>query len=238
MITEPHTLARLRSRYQDDSAQLRQSFERNGDGSAVIRRRSQIVGTLLRQLWEPGAAFRLSERHRAGGDRRIWPPRALSLLRRGCAVSLRQRKGGAGLQGPDPRLHAGDVGHRPPRQSRHANAEGNRKGSPGQSRIHRLPAGPALPDWQPRTVCEVRTGDSAGGYSARVGHRGAEPGGDGARTARQIRQHDFPCRAQRQRVPGRFARLSPGAVADAAEYHPGKQGMAALGCRRFLRNAR
>ena len=52
MITEPLTLTRLRSRYQDDSTQLRQSFERNGDGSAVIRRRSQIVGTLLRQLWE------------------------------------------------------------------------------------------------------------------------------------------------------------------------------------------
>ncbi len=59
MITEPVTLSRLRSRYQDDSTHLRQSFERNGDGSAVIRRRSQIVGTLLRQLWEqatPNAA--------------------------------------------------------------------------------------------------------------------------------------------------------------------------------------
>jgi [protein-PII] uridylyltransferase len=58
MITEPLTLTRLRSRYQDDSAQLRQSFERTGDGSAVIRRCSQIVGTLLRTLWEqvaPGA---------------------------------------------------------------------------------------------------------------------------------------------------------------------------------------
>lgn len=53
MITPtPLPLPRLRSRYQDDSAQLRQSFERTGDGSAVIRRRSQIVGTLLRQLWE------------------------------------------------------------------------------------------------------------------------------------------------------------------------------------------
>jgi [protein-PII] uridylyltransferase len=59
MIPEPLTLGRLRSRYQDDSTQLRQSFDRNGDGSAVIRRRSQIVGTLLRQLWEsvaPNAA--------------------------------------------------------------------------------------------------------------------------------------------------------------------------------------
>jgi len=52
MLSEPLTLGRLRSRYQDDSTQLRQSFDRNGDGSAVIRRRSQIVGTLLRQLWE------------------------------------------------------------------------------------------------------------------------------------------------------------------------------------------
>ena len=39
MIPEPLTLGRLRSRYQDDSTQLRQSFDRNGDGSAVIRRR-------------------------------------------------------------------------------------------------------------------------------------------------------------------------------------------------------
>jgi len=52
MITEPFALTRLRSRYQDDSAQVRQTFERNGDGSAAIRRRSQIVGLLLRQLWE------------------------------------------------------------------------------------------------------------------------------------------------------------------------------------------
>jgi [protein-PII] uridylyltransferase len=56
MITEPFTLTRLRSRYQDDSTQVRQAFERNGDGSAAIRRRSQIVGTLLRQLWEHLAA--------------------------------------------------------------------------------------------------------------------------------------------------------------------------------------
>ena len=52
MISEPPTLSRLRSRYQDDSALLRQTFERTGDGSAVIRRRAQIVGNLLRQIWE------------------------------------------------------------------------------------------------------------------------------------------------------------------------------------------
>ncbi|HEX4036592.1 MAG TPA: HD domain-containing protein [Acidobacteriaceae bacterium] len=52
MNSEPISLARLRSRYQDDSTQLRQTFERNGDGSAAIRRRSQMVGTLLRQLWD------------------------------------------------------------------------------------------------------------------------------------------------------------------------------------------
>ncbi len=52
MISDTLSLTRLRSRYQDDSTQLRQSFERNGDGCAVIRRRAQIVGSLLRQVWE------------------------------------------------------------------------------------------------------------------------------------------------------------------------------------------
>jgi [protein-PII] uridylyltransferase len=52
MSPDPFSLARVRSRYQDDSTQLRQAFERNGDGSAAIRRRSQMVGTLLRQLWD------------------------------------------------------------------------------------------------------------------------------------------------------------------------------------------
>jgi [protein-PII] uridylyltransferase len=56
MISEPPTLSRLRSRYQDDSALLRQTFERTGDGSAAIRRRAQMVGNLLRQLWEDIAA--------------------------------------------------------------------------------------------------------------------------------------------------------------------------------------
>jgi [protein-PII] uridylyltransferase len=56
MISEPPTLTRLRSRYQDDSALLRQTFDRTGDGSSAIRRRAQIVGNLLRQIWEDVAA--------------------------------------------------------------------------------------------------------------------------------------------------------------------------------------
>ncbi|HTW50094.1 MAG TPA: hypothetical protein VMD92_19200 [Acidobacteriaceae bacterium] len=56
MISEPPMLSRLRSRYQDDSALLRQTFERTGDGSAAIRRRAQIVGSLLRELWDDIAA--------------------------------------------------------------------------------------------------------------------------------------------------------------------------------------
>jgi [protein-PII] uridylyltransferase len=52
MISESPTLRRLRTRYQDDSALLRQTFERTGDGSAAIRRRAQMVGSLLCQLWQ------------------------------------------------------------------------------------------------------------------------------------------------------------------------------------------
>lgn len=51
MISEPPSLSRLRSRYQDDSHLLRQTFERTGDGSAAIRRRAQMVGDLIRRLW-------------------------------------------------------------------------------------------------------------------------------------------------------------------------------------------
>ena len=52
MISEPPTLTRLRTRYQEDSALVRQTFERTGNGSAAIRRRAQIVGNLVRQLWD------------------------------------------------------------------------------------------------------------------------------------------------------------------------------------------
>jgi [protein-PII] uridylyltransferase len=51
MVADPLSLERLRSRYQDDFTQLRQNFERTGDGSAAIRRRSQIVGALLCEIW-------------------------------------------------------------------------------------------------------------------------------------------------------------------------------------------
>ena len=44
MLSETATLTRLRTRYQEDSALVRQTFERTGDGSAAIRRRAQIVG--------------------------------------------------------------------------------------------------------------------------------------------------------------------------------------------------
>jgi [protein-PII] uridylyltransferase len=56
MTSEPPTLTHLRSRYQDDSALLRQTFERTGDGSTAIRRRAQIVGNLLREIWDDAAA--------------------------------------------------------------------------------------------------------------------------------------------------------------------------------------
>lgn len=56
MPPEPPTLSRLRTRYQEDSALVRQTFERTGDGSAAIRRRAQIVGNLICRLWDEIAA--------------------------------------------------------------------------------------------------------------------------------------------------------------------------------------
>ncbi len=51
MIPEPSTIERFRTRYREDSTLLRHTFDRTGDGSAVIRRRAQIVGSLLCELW-------------------------------------------------------------------------------------------------------------------------------------------------------------------------------------------
>jgi [protein-PII] uridylyltransferase len=52
MTFDPSSLARLRTRYEEDSALLRQNFERTGDGSAAIRRRARVVGNLLSELWQ------------------------------------------------------------------------------------------------------------------------------------------------------------------------------------------
>ncbi|MGH9587958.1 MAG: DUF294 nucleotidyltransferase-like domain-containing protein, partial [Acidobacteriaceae bacterium] len=44
-------LPQLRDLYDRGSADLRQTFERNGDGSAAIRRRSSIVDNIVRKIW-------------------------------------------------------------------------------------------------------------------------------------------------------------------------------------------
>jgi [protein-PII] uridylyltransferase len=51
MTLESPSLSRLRDTYQKEIADLRQTFERTGDGSAAIRRRSTFVDKIVRQLW-------------------------------------------------------------------------------------------------------------------------------------------------------------------------------------------
>ncbi len=41
----------FRDLYERESADLRQTFERNGDGSAAIRRRASIVDNIVRKIW-------------------------------------------------------------------------------------------------------------------------------------------------------------------------------------------
>lgn len=45
------SLPQLRDLYERGSADLRQTFERTGDGSAAIRRRSSIVDNIVRKIW-------------------------------------------------------------------------------------------------------------------------------------------------------------------------------------------
>ena len=51
MTTESLSLPRMRETYQKETADLRLTFERSGDGSASIRRRSSLVDKIVRQLW-------------------------------------------------------------------------------------------------------------------------------------------------------------------------------------------
>ena len=51
MTLESLSLPRMRDSYQKDIADLRLTFERSGDGSASIRRRSTFVDKVVRQLW-------------------------------------------------------------------------------------------------------------------------------------------------------------------------------------------
>ena len=54
------SLPQFRDLYERESADLRQTFERTGDGSAAIRRRASIVDTVVRKIWTSlvGAAER------------------------------------------------------------------------------------------------------------------------------------------------------------------------------------
>ncbi len=45
------SLSQLRDLYERDSADLRQTFERTGDGSAAIRRRASIVDNIVGKIW-------------------------------------------------------------------------------------------------------------------------------------------------------------------------------------------
>ncbi len=51
MTLESLSLPRMRDTYQKETADLRLTFERSGDGSASIRRRSTLVDKIVRQLW-------------------------------------------------------------------------------------------------------------------------------------------------------------------------------------------
>jgi [protein-PII] uridylyltransferase len=51
MTAELSSLPQLRNLYQQESEDLRQAFERSGDGSAAIRRRSGLVDNIVRQIW-------------------------------------------------------------------------------------------------------------------------------------------------------------------------------------------
>jgi [protein-PII] uridylyltransferase len=51
MTADLSSLPQLRSLYQQESDDLRQAFERTGDGCTAIRRRAALVDNIVRQIW-------------------------------------------------------------------------------------------------------------------------------------------------------------------------------------------
>ena len=51
MTAHASSFTQLRDLYQQESLDLRQAFERSGDGAATIRRRAAVVDNLVRQIW-------------------------------------------------------------------------------------------------------------------------------------------------------------------------------------------
>src|SRR5580698_4954133 len=51
MTADSTSLPQLRDLYLQESADLRQTFERTGDGAAAIRRRAAVVDNVVRQIW-------------------------------------------------------------------------------------------------------------------------------------------------------------------------------------------
>jgi [protein-PII] uridylyltransferase len=51
MTADSTSLPQLRDMYLQESADLRQTFERTGDGAAAIRRRAAVVDNVVRQIW-------------------------------------------------------------------------------------------------------------------------------------------------------------------------------------------
>ncbi len=52
MTVDLSSLQQLRDLYLQESAEIRQTFERTGDGAAAIRRRAAIVDNVVRQIWQ------------------------------------------------------------------------------------------------------------------------------------------------------------------------------------------
>jgi [protein-PII] uridylyltransferase len=51
MTADLSSLPQLRDLYQQEGAEIRQTFERTGDGAAALRRRAAVVDNLVRQIW-------------------------------------------------------------------------------------------------------------------------------------------------------------------------------------------
>ncbi len=76
--------------YQKESEDIRERFERSHDGLAAVRERSNLIDSLICELWSQSSAAGAGQ-DLCRGPRRVWPPVVVSLFRCGCSFSARIR---------------------------------------------------------------------------------------------------------------------------------------------------
>ena len=191
---------RLSNYHSSELLAIRQGFECAGDGNAVLARRSELVDFVVKKLYRRYVSPPLGESQDfcllalgGYGRRELFPYSDIDLLflSEGREEEAARREALAAMLRDlwDLRLRIGHSAH---------NARGVRTARPRQPGIQRRPPRLPLPGGRSATLYAPAERGAAALGGPRPSRPAAQPGGQDAPAARQIRRDHFSSRAQRQ----------------------------------------